>query len=110
MQLQDPDRPNRVNGTTGNGGNIVVNTPRLVLKDGAQIGSLSRSQGEGGNVTINAFESILFSGTAPTTELNIGRTGITVGAGPFANPESGELISSAGNAGSLNITHQKFDP
>ena len=93
-----------VNTTTGSGGNILVNTPRLIVKDGAQIGSISLSQGEGGNITINAFESILLSGTAPTTELNIGRTGITVSAGSFANPESGELISTAGNAGNLNIT------
>ena len=89
---------------TGNSGNITVNTPRLTVKDGAQISSVTRSQANGGNININAFESILLSGTAPTTESNIGRTGIVVSAAPSFNPESGELIATTGNAGSINIT------
>ena len=87
----------------GNGGDIIVNTPRLIVKDGAQINSFNQRQGDGGNITVNSSESILLSGTAPTTQLNIGRTGINVSAAP-SEFNSGELIPTTGNAGNLNIT------
>ena len=89
--------------TTGNGGDITVNTPRLIVKDGAQISSLTSSQGTGGNITVDASESILLSGIAPSTELDIGRTGITVSAAPFVSTELTEPIQTTGNAGNLNI-------
>ena len=94
---------------TDNSGDITINTPRLVIKDGAQIQSLSQGQANGGNVNINASESILLSGTAPTTELNIGRTGIIVNAVPSSNPESGELIPTTGNAGNINIATENLN-
>jgi filamentous hemagglutinin family protein len=38
----------------GNGGNIIVNSNQLVLKDGAQFSSNSFSTGNAGNITINS--------------------------------------------------------
>ena len=87
----------------GNSGDITVNTSKLIVKDGAQIASVNRLQGRGGNITINAEESILLGGTAPTTELNLGRTGITISAAQPLELESGELVPTTGDAGNMNI-------
>lgn len=97
-----PRETEGVSTATGDGGDILVTTPELIVTDGAQIAATSTSQGTGGNVTLNVSESILLSGTAPEAELNR-RTGITVSAAPFIST-TGELIPTTGNAGSLSIT------
>ena len=94
---------------TGEGGDITLSTPRLIVRDGAQIASVSQSQANGGNIAINAKESILLIGTAPTTELDIGRTGITVSAAPSFDVNSKESIATTGNAGSLNINTKELN-
>ncbi|MDJ0736007.1 MAG: filamentous hemagglutinin N-terminal domain-containing protein [Nostocaceae cyanobacterium] len=51
---------------TGKGGNILINTKRLTVKDGAQIqaGTFSEvSTGKGGILNVNASESVEISGT-----------------------------------------------
>ena len=42
----------------GNGGDLTINTPRLVVSDGAQISTRAQNEGNGGNLIINA-ESVL---------------------------------------------------
>lgn len=51
----------------GNAGNLVVNTPRLIVQDGGKVNSASNGTGNAGQVTINAPELILVSGTNPQT-------------------------------------------
>ena len=85
---------------TGNGGDIVINTLRLIAIDGGVVASTSQSLGTGGNIIINAFESILLSGNASTASLNRRRTGVTVSA---ANTFD-ESVPTTGNAGNLTIT------
>lgn len=92
-------RPEQANAVvTGNGGDISVNTSKLIVQDGAQIASFTESQGSGGNITVNALESILLSGTATTTQFNIGRTGVTAGTGNFSDESN-----ATGNAGNINV-------
>ncbi|MGD1699468.1 filamentous hemagglutinin N-terminal domain-containing protein [Dapis sp. BLCC M229] len=55
-------------GSTGNGGNLTINTQRLIQTDGASIQAGVLSSGQGGNVTINATE-IELSGSAASTNL-----------------------------------------
>jgi len=55
-------------GATGNGGNLTINTQRLIQTDGASIQAGVLSSGQGGNVTINATE-IELSGSAASTNL-----------------------------------------
>jgi large exoprotein involved in heme utilization and adhesion len=47
----------------GNAGSVTVNTPRLVISDGAVISSSTYGAGTGGSVTVNASESIQVRGT-----------------------------------------------
>jgi filamentous hemagglutinin family protein len=51
-------------GTTrsGNAGQLIVNTPRLRVLDGAIVGSTTAASGNSGNVRINASDSIQVSG------------------------------------------------
>lgn len=43
---------------SGNGGNIIINTPRLSLRDGATVGLNTGGQGQGGQLTINATQLV----------------------------------------------------
>ena len=87
------------------GGDIEINTPRLIVRDGAQIASVTRSQAKGGNITINASESISLSGIAATAELDASRTGITVSTAP----SSVEPNPATGDAGILNINTRELN-
>jgi filamentous hemagglutinin family protein len=50
---------------TGNANSILVNTSRLILRDGGVLGSNTLSQGRAGNVTVNASDFLEVSGKAP---------------------------------------------
>lgn len=56
-----------LNVTTGAGaaGDLLINTGRLLVRDGAQVISSTSSTGTAGNVTVNASESVELSGTSP---------------------------------------------
>jgi len=92
--------------TAGNGGDITINTSRLVVRDGAQIGTTAQNDGNGSTLTINASESILLSGFAPTAEFRgLGISGLFASAeSSYEDPESGEVIPTTGNGGTLNLT------
>jgi len=47
----------------GRSGSLTANTPRLILRDGAGLGSVSSSGGNAGQTTVNASE-VLISGTS----------------------------------------------
>ncbi|MCU0533313.1 MAG: S-layer family protein [Hydrococcus sp. Prado102] len=49
----------------GRAGNMTINTPKLIVRDGGRIDSSALAQGSAGNITINASESVEVSGTAP---------------------------------------------
>lgn len=71
----------------GNAGNIVVNTQRLILLDGALMGAVVFGQGTGGDITIDASESFEARGN-----------GIFI-----SGMSSGALRNSTGDAGNINI-------
>ncbi|NES00103.1 MAG: S-layer family protein [Symploca sp. SIO1B1] len=50
---------------TGDGGELLVNTGRLTIQDGAGASSSSLGEGQGGRLTINARELVELKGTAP---------------------------------------------
>ncbi|HBL12086.1 MAG TPA: filamentous hemagglutinin [Cyanobacteria bacterium UBA11162] len=83
-------------GATGNGGDLTIETGRLIARYGAQISSAARSGGQGGTITINASDSIFLTGTAPKADLVIGSSGIFVSAEQGATREAGELNITTG--------------
>lgn len=102
--------------TNGNGGNISITTPRLVVRDGAFISAGTASRGKGGNVTVNAAESVELRGTSADGIIS-GLASETTGFGDGGNVriDTGELIVrneaevtvrsvGLGNAGNLAVT------
>ena len=60
--------------STGNAGNVTVDTSQLRIIDGANINSASIANGNAGNVTINASESIEVAGQSQSTTEPISST------------------------------------
>jgi filamentous hemagglutinin family protein len=90
-----------VSTATGNSGNLSINTSALTVTDGAQISTSAQNQGNGGILTINATESIFFSGFVNAEG---GNSGIFISAEPSFEDESGKVIPTTGNGGTLNLT------
>ncbi|MDZ7960296.1 MAG: filamentous hemagglutinin N-terminal domain-containing protein [Aulosira sp. DedQUE10] len=74
---------------TGNGGNLTVNTRRLILNNGGTISTATQSVGKAGDIIIKATDAVEMSGnfTSITTQ---------------SNPET------TGNAGNLNLETGKL--
>ncbi|PSB42234.1 filamentous hemagglutinin [Cyanosarcina cf. burmensis CCALA 770] len=49
-------------GAEGIGGNLVISTRKLIVRDGARIFSNTQGEGRGGDISVNASESIELSG------------------------------------------------
>ena len=77
-------------GATGDGGELIVETPRLIVLEGAQIAAGTRSEGKGGDVIINVSDSVLLSGTDPSGDA-FSSSGIFVSAELGATKEAGTL-------------------
>lgn len=71
-------------GATGNGGNLIVETDRLQVADGAQIFTGTFGAGKAGNLTVKAADSVKVFGTS---------------SGLFASTQPG----ATGNGGNLTI-------
>jgi filamentous hemagglutinin family protein len=88
-------------GATGVGGNITIDTGRLIVRGGAVIatnsGAPSRNDrlltigGRGGNLTVNASESIEFTGSIADGQLSSGLSSRT-----FTDASAGEIKISTG--------------
>ncbi|MHC0068619.1 two-partner secretion domain-containing protein [Nostoc sp. UIC 10890] len=101
---------------SGNAGNIVVSTQRLIATGGGAIGSSTLGTGRGGDVTINATDSVMVEGYAPitfqpsilsATTLNAGNAGnLTVNTSRLIVRDGGRIDSStlaSGDSGSVTI-------
>ena len=112
--------------STGSGGNIQVNTKRLTITDGAQIGNqtgvlvrngLVPLGGSGGNIVVNASESVELARLSPDGLFNGGIINISYSGSPAGDltvstrnliVRDGASISSstvsAGRSGTMTIT------
>ncbi len=101
---------------SGNAGNIVLSTQRLIATGGGAIGSSTLGTGRGGDVTINATDSVMVEGYAPitfqpsilsATTLNAGNAGnLTVNTSRLIVRDGGRIDSStlaSGDSGSVTI-------
>ena len=102
--------------STGNAGNLSVETKRLTIQDGGQISTDNSGSGSAGNLTIKATESIAIIGTSPdgqTASLINASTQSPTGISGNLNIETGRLTIKEGliaansfssqNAGNINI-------
>lgn len=91
----------------GKGGNLIINTGNLIIKDGGQISTGTFSSSQGGNIIIKASNSIELSGAIPAVNLR-NSTYVKDDAGQFF--PSGLFTSSLdkGNAGNLSIETGKL--
>ncbi|HEY9851556.1 MAG TPA: S-layer family protein [Leptolyngbyaceae cyanobacterium] len=87
----DPENPF----FTSNGGNLTLETKRLIVRDGALITSNTFTAGRAGNLTVRASESIELIGTNPDP---------TFSGGIAAGVESG----ATGNSGNLTIETKRL--
>ncbi|NEP02950.1 MAG: filamentous hemagglutinin N-terminal domain-containing protein, partial [Symploca sp. SIO2E9] len=78
-------------GSTGNAGNLSINTPTLLIAEGAVVSAGTLGRGNGGNLTINASESVKVRGTSADGEFG-SRLSVQANTG------------STGNAGDLSIS------
>ena len=74
-------------GSTGQGGSITVDAQRLIMRDGSNLVTISRSDGASGNIAIKTKESVKLSGSLP------GSTAQTaIGANSFdGNGKAGDI-------------------
>ncbi len=105
--------------STGNGGNLIVQTQRLILEGGAEIDASTISSGNSGTITLKASEFIEISGTSNNGILS---SGLLTNVFPRSTGEGGNLIvetpqlivrnggriaansEGAGNAGQIDIS------
>ncbi|MEL7039131.1 MAG: S-layer family protein [Cyanobacteria bacterium J06592_8] len=80
--------------TSGNAGNLTINTKYLIVQDGGQILTTTFGNGNGGNLTITA-EEIELAGTAADSRF---RSGLATSVQPKA----------VGNGGTLTINTQRL--
>ncbi len=76
---------------TGDGGNLTIDTGRLIIQDGAQVQASTFGVGNGGTLVINASDAIELSGVGPTADLIKGSSGFFVSAEPGATGDVGNL-------------------
>jgi filamentous hemagglutinin family protein len=87
---------------TGQGGNIEVNTRRLLVQDGAQIFAGTLSVGDGGNLTVNASSSVEVAGVSPIIQFP---SALFSTAEDFQVQDMGLTV---GNAGDLTINTRQL--
>ena len=80
--------------STGTGGNIIIETERLILDDEAVLASVTPSNGDGGDITITATESVELFGSSPGAVIH---TVISTNA-----------LDLNGNAGNITIETQRL--
>jgi filamentous hemagglutinin family protein len=78
---------------TGNAGDLTINTPDLLVRDGAQVGAGTFGAGDGGKLTVNASNSVQIIGESADGLLT---------SGLYASAQR----NSTGNAGNLTINTQ----
>ncbi|WP_228042026.1 MULTISPECIES: two-partner secretion domain-containing protein [unclassified Tychonema] len=103
---------------TGNAGDLTIATGRLILREGAQIGSNTFSEGSGGILTVTASQSVEVIGrsangespSALLTQAEPGSSGnsqdLTISTRELILRDGGEISSSTngtGNAGNILI-------
>ncbi len=78
-------------GATGDGGNLILDTKKLTVRDGAQISAATFGQGSGGILAITALDSVELSGKSSTGDS---------ASGLFSSAQ----LRSTGASGNISLT------
>jgi filamentous hemagglutinin family protein len=109
----------------GNGGNIQINSPRITLRDGAQVGASTFGAGDGGNIAIAAttVELVGISGIFSTADIEssgdggdiaiatnqaIVRDGAQIASTTFGEGDAGDIRLSASELLQVSGTTANF--
>jgi filamentous hemagglutinin family protein len=87
--------------SSSNGGDLKIDTGKLIIRNGAGFGSLGFGSGDGGQLTINATDSIELIGS--TNQTDIIQSGLYASSGLIESPPLGSSGSS-GSSGNIKIT------
>ncbi|HEY9876510.1 MAG TPA: filamentous hemagglutinin N-terminal domain-containing protein [Candidatus Obscuribacterales bacterium] len=85
-------------GVTGNGGNLTIETRRLLIQDGARVDASTFGAGRGGDVLVRASDAVELNGASPFPA----SPDTIITSGIFTNVGFG-AIPDAGDAGNLTI-------
>ncbi len=93
-------------GSSGNSGNIDIQTDRLIVRDGAAIGISTFGTGSSGNLTVRANSVLLDNGTVTASTVSQGGGNITFNDVNLLEMRNNSLISAEAlnNANGGNIT------
>ncbi|MBD2446780.1 filamentous hemagglutinin N-terminal domain-containing protein [Nostoc sp. FACHB-152] len=97
-------------GSTGNAGNLTIDTKQLIIKDGAQITAATSGEGNAGNITVQQADSIFIDNASITSAVNpnaVGQGGNVEIQAKNLSLSNGAQVSAAtsstGDAGSILI-------
>jgi len=83
-------------GASGNGGNLIIDTNKLLVSSGSQISVSTFSLGNGGNVRINATESVEVSGVVFGNDGRPRNSGVFARVYPAASGNGGDITINTG--------------
>ncbi|BDA67318.1 filamentous haemagglutinin outer membrane protein [Calothrix sp. PCC 7716] len=99
----------------GKAGDLIVDTPVLIVKNGAQVSTSTIGGGQGGKLTIKASESVLLEGIGSGLSSQAQRTGnagsITLNTPNLTIQKQARIAAETinkGNAGNINIDTNKL--
>jgi filamentous hemagglutinin family protein len=111
-------------GSTGEAGDLTINTSTLLVRDGAQITAGTFSQGGGGNLTVNSSKEVQLTGTSvngrissglftSTAQASVGAAGdLTINTGKLL-VQDGAIVTvgtvGTGNGGNLTVTASQVE-
>ncbi len=85
--------------STGDAGNLTINTQQLLIRDGAQVSASTFGAGKGGNVTVNASDSVQVMGRSADGQV---ASNLSVQANRNSTGDAGDLTITTGR---LLISH-----
>jgi len=92
----------------GAGGNLTINTGKLIVQDGAQVSASTLGAGQGGALVVNASDSVVLSRTAPNgnssglsaqTEGSGNAGDLTINTGKLIVQDGAQVSASTSGAG-----------
>jgi filamentous hemagglutinin family protein len=86
---------------TGNGGNLTIETGKLIIRDGAYVETPTLGEGKGGDLTVKASEFVELTGTTSDSKFPLP-------SGLFASVGTGEITDVSGDGGNIFLETKRL--